>query len=233
MKETIIYQSTGPESGEIRFKPKRRFRFLFRAFIIGGLIGAFILFSPFVLMEVQYRTKQVIRKRWTNKPAIDFGEIIRQTDIDILQPVNPEFSLVIPKIDVNSEIFANVNPADKKEYQPLLKRGVAHAAGTYLPGENGTVYLFGHSSDFIWNILRFNTVFYLLKDLQEGDQVNIFYQGKRHVYRVANKKVVDSADLYYLKPKTGQEELVIQTCWPPATNWKRLLVFAQPLSYNY
>jgi len=56
--------------------------------------------------------------------------------------------------------------------------------------------------------------------------VNIFYKGQRFVYKVIDKKIVDPEQVEYLTRKTNKEFLTLQTCWPPGTTLKRLLVFA-------
>ncbi len=148
--------------------------------------------------------------------------------VEAISPVDPNFSIVIPKIAANARIVNNVNPADESEYLEQLKYGVAHAAGTYLPGQNGHIFLFAHSTDYVWNISTYNAVFYLLYKLDDGDEINIFFEGKRHVYTVTGKKVVEPTDVQYLTNKTASESLTLQTCWPPGTTLKRLLVFAKP-----
>jgi sortase A len=155
---------------------------------------------------------------------------IRQ--IETIRPVDPNFSIVIPKIAANARIIDNVNPADESEYLEKLKFGVAHAAGTYLPGQNGHIFLFAHSTDYVWNISTYNAVFYLLYKLDAGDEVDVFFEGRRHVYVVTDKKVVDPTDVQYLTNKTESEALTLQTCWPPGTTLKRLLVFAKPKVSN-
>ena len=47
------------------------------------------------------------------------------------------FSIDIPKINAKTKIIPNVDAADKFEYGQALSRGVAHAAGTFLPDMNG------------------------------------------------------------------------------------------------
>jgi sortase A len=65
-----------------------------------------------------------------------------------------------------------------------------------------------------------------LGKLEKGDEVNIFYKGQRFVYKVIDKKIVDPEQVEYLTRKTNKEFLTLQTCWPPGTTLKRLLVFA-------
>lgn len=146
--------------------------------------------------------------------------------IEFLTPEDPNFSIVIPKIGANAKILANIDAADEKIYLPALQKGVAQAAGTAYPGEGGHIFLFAHSTDYFWNVGTYNAVFYLLSKLEKGDEVDLFYRGQRYVYRVIGKKIVDPSQVQYLTRKTNKEFLTLQTCWPPGTTLKRLLVFA-------
>ncbi|KKR56069.1 MAG: hypothetical protein UT95_C0055G0005 [Candidatus Curtissbacteria bacterium GW2011_GWB1_40_28] len=71
---------------------------------------------------------------------------------------------------------------------------------------------------------------YLLKDMEPGDPVVIFFAGKRYNYVVSEKKITEAADVDYFKLRTDEQILVLQTCYPPGTTWKRLLVIAKPAS---
>lgn len=144
-------------------------------------------------------------------------------------PVSPEFGLVIPKIFANVSVTENVNPANPDDYQPILRQagGVAHAVGSSVPGEPGTVYIFGHSTDSNFNTERFNAVFYLLKKLELGDLIVAYYQNQPFQYKVTEKKTVDPTDISDITNVQSQSRLVLQTCWPPGTTWKRLLIIAQ------
>lgn len=236
MKETIIYRASYPKVGEIfvvRKEPKFKLnsRLLAGFLMYLGITAALLFTSPFVLMEVKYRLIHFIKpqKGALSVQQSELAEVIYQTNLRMIKPIDPQFSLIIPKIGLNSGVIANVPAGDKDQYQTILKQGVAHAAGSFLPGENGSIYLFGHSTDYIWNITRFNAVFYLLKELKPEDQINIFYQDERFVYQVVDKKIVSGQELNFLKPQTGNEIVVLQTCWPPGTLWKRLVVTAQKI----
>lgn len=147
----------------------------------------------------------------------------------MLSPKDTRFSLIIPKIGASEKVFENIDPSNEKAYGETLLKGVAHAQGTSFPGYGGNTYIFAHSADSFWNVGRYNAVFYLLKELQSGDDVVVFFQNKRFNYEVTETKIVDATDLSYLKPDIGTgETLTLQTCWPPGTTWKRMLVFAKP-----
>lgn len=155
------------------------------------------------------------------------AELVRNNKVQLITPKDPNFSIVVPAIAANAAVYANVNAADSKEYLETLKKGVAHAAGTSFPGESGHIFFFAHSTDYFWNVSDYNAIFYLLYKLKNEDEVNIFYQGKRYVYKVIGQEVVDPSAVHYLTRKTPGEFLTLQTCWPPGTTLKRLLVFAE------
>lgn len=159
------------------------------------------------------------------------GDITSNNKEKILIPPDSAFSIVIPKIGASERIEPNVDASNKEEYLKVLQHSIAHAKGTAYPGIDGTTYLFAHSADNFWNVGRYNAVFYLLKDLEPGDEIYTFFNGKKHTYEVYDKKTVDSGDTQYIDPALGQgERLILQTCWPPGTDWKRTLVFAKPKS---
>lgn len=145
-------------------------------------------------------------------------------------PPNPDenFSVIIPKINAQSKVVAEVSAVDKEEYQFFLKDGVAHAAGSGYPGGGETVYLFAHSTNVEWNIIRYNAVFFLLNELVEGDEIWVIHDKRLYPYLVSDKKVAEAEEISYLTEYQDGETLILQTCWPPGTILKRLLVFAKP-----
>ncbi len=156
------------------------------------------------------------------------GKTLNFNQVEFLIPVDPEFSIVIPKIGANAKVLANVDSADERIYLEALKKGVAHAAGTSFPGEGSHIFLFAHSTDYFWNVGLYNAVFYLLYKLEKGDEIDLFYQGKRYVYQVIGKNIVNPNQVEYLTRKSNKEFLTLQTCWPPGTTLQRLLIFAVP-----
>jgi sortase A len=67
----------------------------------------------------------------------------------------------------------------------------------------------------------------LLYKLEVNDEVNLFYQGHRFLYKVYEKKIIDPSEVHYLTDKSSHEVVTLQTCWPPGTTLKRMLVFAK------
>ncbi len=160
-----------------------------------------------------------------------FGALLGRADtnIKVLQPKDPNFSIIVEKIGADAPIIPNVDATNKDAYNDALRRGVAHALGTAFPGQAGVTYLFAHSTDTIFNVPRFNAVFYLLNDLVPGDRIVVFFEGIRHDYFVTEKSITEPEDVRYFTLQTSEEILVLQTCYPPGTTWKRLLVIAKPV----
>jgi LPXTG-site transpeptidase (sortase) family protein len=137
------------------------------------------------------------------------------------------FSIDIPKIGAKSRVIPNVDAADKFAYGQALAQGVAHAAGTFLPGMNASVTLFAHSTDFSANVERYNAVFYRLDELNPGDTLAVWYLGKKYDYRVIKTRVTGPADTQVFKPQTGAPKLYLVTCTPRGTTQNRLIVEAE------
>lgn len=133
--------------------------------------------------------------------------------------------ITIPKIHAQAPISENVDPWNEKEYMDTLKKSIAHAKGTSLPGQPGTIFLFAHSSGPPWELTRFNTVFLRLGELQNGDSIIIERNGVTYRYIVRDKKEVWPNEVNYLLD-TKRTQLILQTCTPIGTSIKRLLVFA-------
>lgn len=137
------------------------------------------------------------------------------------------FYIEIPKINVASQIIPNVDPFNETEYRKSLEKGISHAKNTSLPGDEGTTFLFAHSSDSPWRITRYNIAFFRLPELKNGDTITIHRNRKIYKYKVVDKKTVWPNEVNYLLD-TKKNQLILQTCVPIGTSLKRLLVFADP-----
>lgn len=202
--------------------------------ILISILGMIATFGPAIKNEGIYRFNRLrgvvyflVGDKTPEKPQGFFADVLGVPPPRALTPVDTNFSIVIPKIAANAKIIANVNPSNYNEYMQALSLGVAHARGTVLPGTSGNIFLFAHSTDNLWNVGRYNAIFYLLKELEVGDEVNIFFGGRRFIYEVYDKKIVEADEVGYLTSKASGQTLTLQTCWPPGTTLKRLLVFAK------
>jgi sortase A len=145
----------------------------------------------------------------------------------VTYPVDEEFGIVIPKVFANAKVIADVNWQDSAVYQRALTQGVAHAAGTAHPGENGNIFIFSHSGVDFYEAARYNAEFYLLNKLAPGDEIYLFYKKQKFVYRVAEQKIVVPENVEYLIGDKTKKTLTMMTCWPAGTTLKRLIIIAK------
>ena len=215
----IIYQATSLKK-RIFYQIMRSFGAGLVAFAIVGIV--FSVF-PIAKSEFLYRfgTKNQVQ---INK----FAEIIGMPQAAELG-LDPYFSIYIPKIDAKAKVIPNVDPGNSVEYLKALSEGVAQAKGTYFPGQGKTIYLFSHSTDSPIDIAKYNAVFYLLRKLDKGDRIIVYFLGVEHDYVVTEKFVTKADDTSWLKDDGSGERLILQTCDPPGTSWNRLMVIAKPI----
>ena len=120
--------------------------------------------------------------------------------------------LVIPKIDLTTFVVEGTN------HRSLLL-GPGHMEHTAEPGDAGNAVVSGHRDTFFRHI----------HELEKGDQIYVERGGRRLVYEVTGKKVVEPDDVAVTSP-TKDTELTLITCYPtyyigPAP--KRLVVFTK------
>lgn len=160
----------------------------------------------------------------------NFAQVLTGPKEQVLTPADTNFSIIIPAIGASAKVYPNIDPGNPEVFLPILQKGIAHAKGTVFPGMKGNTYLFAHSTDNFWDVGRYNALFYLLKDVKNGDEIAVFFQGIRHNYIVTESRIVGPSDVSYIVNAHDQntEQLVLQTCWPPGTTLQRLIVFARP-----
>lgn len=225
-----------------RFKKILAVRFFAYFSILLGVATLLAEFGPVGWAEANYRVNNlfgvkhvldsstpgsnVVTSAGVEQSSEGFEGVAGISDQKII-PVSTEYGIVIEKINANAKVIPNVNPAIERDYMAALAQGVAEAQGSTKPGENGNLYIFSHSTDAPWNIVRFNAVFYLLRELNEGDRITLFYQNRRYDYIVFNKTVARGDDISFLLNRYDKPVLTLQTCDPPGTILNRMVVRAK------
>lgn len=197
------------------------------ALIILGILLLILTYYPVIRDEVWYQMKTRTVQANPEEKYSAFASLLFAKPLT-MDPVNKEFSLVIEKIGVNVPVKADVTVFDEKAYKEALKEGVAHAASSDYPSNNpGNVYLFAHASVNFWQLGRYATVFNLLRKLEIGDTVHVFYKGSDYIYSVVNKEVVKGWNTFPLERSVIEPLLTLQTCDPPGTTLNRMVVTAK------
>jgi sortase A len=119
--------------------------------------------------------------------------------------------------------------SSESEYLAALKKGVAHGKGTHFPGQGENIFLFSHSVSSPEYIKTYNAVFYDLKDLESGDEIIIYFSGQKFIYTVSEKVITTPGDISFLTKDYEGETLILQTCDPPGTTLRRLIVLAKKI----
>ncbi len=216
--------------------------------ILGSIIILVITFWPILSAEFKYRFDGILGVKFgvndnssvvaedisepepNPTPDVGFGDLIDDesaTTFSAIVPKSTKFGVVVEKIGANSIIIPNTDPSSRTEYEKALKQGIAHAKGSVYPGQKGVSFLFSHSTQNVWDVPRYNAIFYLLRELEVGDRIITYFNDVRYDYIVDDKVVVDANDTSYYNLDTQEPLLIMQTCDPPGTTWKRLLVIAK------
>lgn len=193
--------------------------FLKRDEIVTKSLGFLFLFvATFILIKTYFPVAQAEIFYQSTKANPSKSEII---------PINTDFSIIIPKININAPIIKNVDPYNSQEYQQALTKGIAHAKTSALPGFSGNVSLFSHSAANWYQANQYNSLFYLIDKLEQNDQIIIYYENNKYLYTVSEKKIVTNTDINYLSNDLNAKTLTLMTCWPPGTTLKRLVIIAK------
>jgi len=214
----------------VSFQPRQSFfSVVFYFGIVCLAIGATILlvtFFPVIKNELNY---DLFHPTTFVEVAIKKP---KNSAVPATTPVDANFGIVIPKIGANARIIPGVDAYDSRIYQYALTKGVAQAKGSSLPGQNGDLFVFAHSSVNFYDALRYNSIFYLLTKLEKNDPVYVFYQKKKYTYTVTGKQITDPEKVFISGQTAGTQTITLMTCWPPGTSIKRLLVFGKLTSVN-
>jgi len=238
-KKTEICANSSKESRKKTFDKKtKKLLWLSNILIIGGLLYLTILTFPILLAEMQYQSNKIKKIEYQiASPAADLNKKNPVTVSPLLKPTSiipssTDFSLIIEKINLNTTVQVNIDITAKEGYWKAIENGVAHAKGTDYPGQIGNTYLFAHSTINPLNINKYNAVFTLLHKLEKEDRIVTYYEGSRYDYYVTEKQIVDPDNTESLTKQYPYPTLTLQTCHPPGTNLKRLIIIARMKEEN-
>lgn len=119
--------------------------------------------------------------------------------------------VVIDAIGVDVAVLNPVS-TDIDVLDEALLSGVVRYPGSALPGAEGNVFLFGHSSGLPvvhnQNFKAFNG----LKDLTQGDLIEVESDGYTHVYRVATVRLTRAEEALVSFDTQGGARLTLSSC---------------------
>ena len=145
-------------------------------------------------------------------------------------PLPNRATLVIEKLGISAPIVFGVS-SNNDAILKNLENGIVHYSNTPKPGLEGVSIVLGHSSAYPWYRGAYGSVFTLLGKLQPGDKFSVRYDDGR-IFNFAVKQSVvfspfaDDSRLTQIE-KTPGTFLVLVSCWPVGTNYKRIAVQAE------
>jgi LPXTG-site transpeptidase (sortase) family protein len=140
--------------------------------------------------------------------------------------INGELNIPSLKISVPLVWAATPNAVDTD-----LQSGVVHYPGTALPGEIGTAYISGHSSNYVWAKGSYNKIFATLGNLKKDSSFTITATSTNGQKLTFHYVVTASGTFSPTDQKQfasiGKSTVGLSTCWPVGTSSNRLVVFGQ------
>jgi LPXTG-site transpeptidase (sortase) family protein len=215
-KPSAARATKATKSAAVALKKKQSFK---RRYLpaMSGILVAILVFGFFNSQLLSSRIAYYLGSR---QPA---AALDSQTIASPISKNSPNV-IIINSIGVNAPvIFENQN--SENQFLLDLRSGVVHYPQTALPGQEGNVAIFGHSSGVWWEIGNYKFVFTLLDKVKVGDKVFIDYDGTRYIYRVYGTEVVPPTDLSVLD-QAGGHMLTLITCTPVGTSTNRLIIHA-------
>ena len=140
-------------------------------------------------------------------------------------PLYPANILSIPSLGIQLPVIY-VTDNSESAFQVGLQSGVVHYPGTALPGQKGNVYIFGHSSDFIFSKGSYKSAFATLPHIHTGADLYISDStGKEYDYQVTSTDVTSPNDTSVLSQSGNTNYyLTLQTSYPVGTALERYIV---------
>lgn len=133
-----------------------------------------------------------------------------------------QFFISVPKLGIED---AKVKAESNDFFSSL-----AHYPESALPGEQGNVFVVGHSVlPYFFNPRSYFSIFSTLHTLERGDEIMVSLEDStRYRYQVIGMVIVDPKDTWVLKtPERDGKYLSLLTCSPPGLSTDRLVVIAK------
>ncbi len=124
--------------------------------------------------------------------------------------------LWIPRLDLELPVYLGASREN-------MAKGAALLGQTSMPlgGENTNTVLAAHRGYYGAEMLR------NVQQIQVGDKIQLTTPWDTLIYRVAELKIIDPADISSVLIQPGRDLLTLSTCHPYTQNYQRYLVIAE------
>jgi LPXTG-site transpeptidase (sortase) family protein len=133
-----------------------------------------------------------------------------------------ENTLEISKIGVKAPLIVAENK--NEDFNEELNRGVVIFPDSALPGETGQTIVLGHSAPSNWPIINYDGVFSRITELEEKDEIIIYFNNEKYIYYVDKKIFLEKGEEIPNNLKDADNALLLISCWPPGKNIQRIII---------
>ncbi|MBS8122344.1 sortase, partial [Candidatus Vampirococcus lugosii] len=147
----------------------------------------------------------------------------------------PDNRIIIPSIGIDAPIVDTKYIIPEKmaegDFDDELYEGVVKYPFTADPGNEGNTMIFGHTSYYWWKKNPFGEVFARLPRLDDGDKVQIIWNGILYEYEIFSKVIKRPKDVpdEYKKYSSGGKYLSLMGCYPIGSDAQRIIVTAKQI----
>ncbi len=195
---------------------------LILTFVISYIIILAIFNSQFLYSYIRYTFQYT-----TDTAHASEARLLPIAQNKTATPLTSVATLTISKLNISAPIIFNTGENITTIFNSLTD-GVVHYSKTPKPGEQGVSIILGHSSMYPWYKGNYGTVFALINKLNVGDTFSVRYNdGRIFTYSVKKSFVFNASDTSAITQNTDiSNGIILVTCWPIGTNYKRLAVEA-------
>jgi len=178
------------------------------------------------LQKIEPKIKRTTFRSRKIKPRNQAKNLLREMTV-----FPSDNRIVIPRIGKNVPLITVPGHKNwqklEKNIQKGLQSGVVVHPVSRPPGEFGNFFATGHSSYYKWDPGRFKDVFALLHEVKIGDLVEVYWEGRKFVYKIREKHVVPPTEVSILSQPNDKKMITMMTCTPVGTNKNRLILLGE------
>ncbi|MDO8512570.1 MAG: class E sortase [bacterium] len=136
----------------------------------------------------------------------------------------------IPALKVNVPVSEAMSMQDK-DVLNTLATGVAMYPNGVHPGENGNVFIAGHSTGEPWKG-PYRFAFMNINKLKPDDTILIDYNGNRYTYVITDSRIINPQDTRFIESTGSAPTLSLMACWPLWTAKNRMIIESKLVTIN-
>lgn len=136
----------------------------------------------------------------------------------------------IPSLKVNVPVSESLSMKDQ-DVLNTLATGVAIYPNGVHPGENGNVFIAGHSTGEPWKG-PYRFAFMNINKLKANDSIIVDYNGNRYTYVITDSRIINPQDTHFIESSGTTPTLSLMACWPLWTAKNRMIIESKLVAIN-